>query len=97
MPTGYRNVHHATRVGARSVSQVYCYQAPSTTIDFRPTQFLNIDDQRNETLALLAAYGSQTQCRLYLTDDAITATAKYWGRFAGFGLVEPVEVLREHH
>ena len=37
----------------------------------------------------------QTALRAYLAPDLIVATARYWGRFAGYGLAEPLEVIRQ--
>jgi len=89
----HRAVHHATLVAARAVPNVYCYQSPSSTVAFCPSTFVDVADHLADKLELLHAYGSQTT-RAYLTDDHIRATAAYWGRFAGYGLVEPLEVVR---
>ena len=40
----HRNVHSATLVAARGISRVFCYQAPSTTVEFKPTRFVAIDE-----------------------------------------------------
>ena len=90
----HRAVHHATMVAARRVSEVYCYQSPSTTVDFQPTTFVDVSGVLERKLEVLQAYVTQTSTRAYLTDDHIRATACYWGRFAGYGLVEPLEVVR---
>ncbi|NNE71803.1 MAG: response regulator [Rhodothermales bacterium] len=90
----HRNTHRATVVAARNVANVYCYQAPSTTIQFIPQVFIDIAPYMDGKLELIAAYRSQVAVRAYLEDDLIRATARYWGRFAGYSLVEPMEVLR---
>jgi len=90
----HRAVHHATIVAARGVRELYCYQSPSTTVGFQPATFVEIGDHLDAKLDALHAYTSQTSTRAYLTDDHIRATACYWGRFAGYGLVEPLEVVR---
>lgn len=90
----HRAIHEATLVAARGVGRVYCYQAPSTTIDFRPTRFVGIDDQLGGKLSLLAAYASQNH-RAYLSEDFVRATATYWGRYAGYAAVEPFEIVRD--
>ena len=36
----HRNAHNATLVAARGVPRVFCYQAPSSTVDFHPTRFV---------------------------------------------------------
>ena len=46
-------------------------------------------------LARIAPFESQTAIRDYLADDLLTATARYWGRFAHTKYAEPFEVLRD--
>ena len=41
----HRNTHLAALVAVRQVGRVYCFQSPSATVDFRPTRFVNIDEQ----------------------------------------------------
>lgn len=93
----HRNTHHATMVAVRSVPNVYCYQAPSATVDFRPNLFIDISEHMETKLDAIAAYASQTSVRAYLARDLIVATARYWGRFAGFVLAEPMEVVRQRN
>ncbi len=52
----HRNVHSATLVAARGLPRIYCYQAPSTTVDFRPTRFVGIDDVIDRKLEAIAAF-----------------------------------------
>jgi len=91
----HRNVHRAAMVATRNVPSVYCYQSPSTTTAFQPTRFVPIDEQLQTKLELLALYDSQSSTKGYLAPRLIEATAVYWGRFAGAGVVEPYEVVRE--
>jgi LmbE family N-acetylglucosaminyl deacetylase/ActR/RegA family two-component response regulator len=91
----HRNVHHATLVAARGVPRIYCYQAPSTTIEFRPTRFVTIDGFLDRKLEAIEAYASQVAVRDYLEPDLLRATARYWGRFSRSKYVEPLEVARE--
>lgn len=90
----HRAVHRATLVAARSVPELFCYQSPSCTPSFAPSRFVPIDDHVEAKLALIGAYQSQTEKCAYLAPDLIRATARYWGRFAGYRLVEPLEVVR---
>lgn len=90
----HRAVHEATLVAARGIGSVFCYQAPSTTIDFKPNKFVDVSAQLSRKLEVLAAYPSQAG-RAYLVSDLIESTARYWGRFAGYSLVEPLEVIRD--
>jgi LmbE family N-acetylglucosaminyl deacetylase len=91
----HRNVHHATLVAARGIPRVYCYQAPSTTIEFHPTRFVTIDGFLERKLASIDAYGSQVAVRDYLDPDLLRSTARYWGRFSRSRYVEALEVVRE--
>lgn len=91
----HRAVNEATVVATRRVGTVACYQSPSSTIDFRPTRFVRIDDYLPEKLRLLECFASQTATRDYLDPDFVTATARYWSRFGGGSAVEPLEVVRE--
>jgi LmbE family N-acetylglucosaminyl deacetylase/CheY-like chemotaxis protein len=91
----HRNVHSATLVAARGIPRVYCYQAPSTTVEFHPTRFVAIDDFLERKMAAIAAFGSQTAVRAYLDPELLHATARYWARFTTARYVEPLEVIRE--
>jgi LmbE family N-acetylglucosaminyl deacetylase len=91
----HRNVHSATLVAARGIPRVYCYQAPSTTVEFHPTRYVAIDDFLERKLAAIAAFGSQTAVRAYLDPELLRATARYWARFTTARYVEPLEVIRE--
>ena len=90
----HRAVHKATMVAARSVPSVYCYQSPSTTVEFSPRRFVSIDGCLDEKQALIQFYASQT-AKDYLCPQLIEATARYWGRFVGETAVEPFETIRE--
>jgi LmbE family N-acetylglucosaminyl deacetylase len=91
----HRNVHQATLVAARRVPRIYCYQAPSTTVDFHPTRFVAIDEYLERKLEVIHAYASQVKVRRYLEEDLLRATARYWSRFSQARFVEPLEVVRE--
>ena len=91
----HRSTHHATIVGAREVPNLYCYQAPSCMVDFQPHLFIDITAHLDAKIAAISAYGSQVSQRAYLKEDLIRATARYWGRFAGYVLAEPMEVVRQ--
>lgn len=90
----HRAVHRATMVAARSVPSVYCYQSPSTTVEFSPRRFVSIDGHLGEKQELIGFYASQT-AKDYLCPRLIEATARYWGRFVGETAVEPFETVRE--
>ena len=91
----HRNCHSATLVATRGIPRIYCYQAPSTTVDFKPTRFVAIDEYLDRKLEVIRAYGSQTAVRAYLDEELLRATARYWARFTQARYVEPLEVVRE--
>jgi len=91
----HRAVHAATLVATRNVPRVLCYQSPSATIEFKPSTFVPIMDGLGQKLAAIAAFESQTAIRDYLAEDMLTATARYWGRFARSRYAEPFEVVRD--
>ncbi len=91
----HRNAHSATLVAARGVPRVYCYQAPSTTVEFKPTRFVVIDEFLEGKIEVIQAYTSQVKIRDYLDEELLRATARYWSRFSRARYVEPLEVVRD--
>lgn len=91
----HRNAHLASIVGARDVANLYCYQAPSSTIEFRPNLFIDIARHIDTKVDAVAAYESQVARSASLRADHIVATARYWGRYTGYSLAEPMEVIRQ--
>jgi LmbE family N-acetylglucosaminyl deacetylase/ActR/RegA family two-component response regulator len=91
----HRNVHNATLVAARRVPRLYCYQAPSGSVDFHPTRFVGIDEWVERKIEVIGAYGSQIKVRRYLQEDLLRATARYWSRFGNSRYAEPLEVIRD--
>ena len=93
MHQDHRNTYRATMVAARGVPNIFCYQSPSTTTDFKPTQFVDVSEYLDNKLEAISRHNSQGN-RTYLEPDLVRATARYWGRFAGYREVEPLEVVR---
>lgn len=91
----HRNVHRATMVAARRVPSLYCYESPSTTVDFRPARFVSIEPHLDGKVEVIGAYASQVAVRAYLEEELVRATSRYWGRFGGARFCEPLEVVRE--
>lgn len=91
----HRAVHAATLVAARGVPNVYCYQAPSSTVEFRPNLFIDITDFIKKKIEAIDSYKSQTARMEALEPDVILSTARYWGRFAGYVLAEPMRIVRQ--
>jgi len=91
----HRAVHAASLVAARSVANVYCYQAPSSTTDFKPHRFVDITHFIDKKIELIGAYKSQVDRMDSIQPDLIVSTARYWGRFAGYVLAEPLRIVRQ--
>ena len=91
----HRAVHAASLVATRNVPNVYCYQSPSATVEFRPRRFVDITHFIGQKIKVIDAYHSQVERMESIQSDVIVATARYWGRFAGYVLAEPLKVIRE--
>ena len=91
----HRSVYQATVTACRQIPNLFSYLSPSATVDFRPNIFISIDNYIDDKLQSLAVYASQKDNRPYLHPEMIKATARYWGRFCNYGMVEPMEVIKE--
>lgn len=92
----HRNIYHATITACRQTSNLFCYLSPSCSVDFKPNIFININHFIDEKLKIISVYKSQMTIRPYLHPDMIMATARYWGRFSNYHLVEPMEMIKVH-
>ena len=91
----HRNVHHATTVAAQRVPRLFCYQAPSSTVEFHPIRFTPVDEFMDRKLAVIRSYTSQVKQRRYLDAEMLRATSRYWSRYGHSRFVEPFEVTRD--
>jgi LmbE family N-acetylglucosaminyl deacetylase len=91
----HRMVHKATLAVAHGIPNLFCYQTQSTTPDFRPSRFVEIGSQLSTKQEALSSYVSQLPNRPFLQPEMVQASAVYWGRYAGYRLVEPFTVVRE--
>jgi LmbE family N-acetylglucosaminyl deacetylase len=91
----HRAVHAASLVAARGVPNIYCYQTPSSTVEFRPNRFVDITEYIKQKLHAIGAYKSQVDRMESLQDDVILTSARYWGRYAGYVLAEPMRIVRQ--
>ena len=92
---GHLDVHRAAMAACRDVACVYCFQAPSATVDFRPGRFVTIDDQFGRKLLAINARTARQRVREDPEDDLVESTARYWSRFTGGRYAEAFEVVRE--
>jgi len=88
------NTFQAAEISGSRVPGFYCYQAATTTLDFRPSLFEDISDYLDQKMAALSHYEAQVRGRPHLDPELARASARYWGRFLGYGEVEPLEVVR---
>ncbi len=78
--------------GGEAVAKILGYQTPDSTIEFEPKVFVDIGKYLDRKLALVRQYDGFDLANVEM--EVAEATARYWGRFAGPELVEPLEVLR---
>lgn len=91
----HRAVHTASLVACRTVPNVYCYQTPSSTVEFKPHRFVDITEFIKQKVEVISVYKSQVDRMPSIQSDLILATARYWGRFAGYVLAEPLRIIRQ--
>jgi len=91
---GHRAIFSATQFATRSVQSVASYQNRTSTIDFHPNQFVEIDDFMETKLSLLSLFETDDVERTYLEADTVMSTARYWGRYVDGHLAEPLELIR---
>jgi CheY-like chemotaxis protein len=90
-----KNTFKAVDISASRVQSFYTYQSATTTLDFRPTMFEDISEFLDQKMAALSHFEAQVRGRPHLDPDLARASARYWGRFLGYGEVEPLEVIRQ--
>ncbi len=89
-----QHTFQATDIAGSKVPGFYCYQAATTTLDFHPTVFEDISDFLDQKMAALSHFEAQVRGRPHLDPELARASARYWGRFLGYGEVEPLEAFR---
>ncbi|NPC98313.1 PIG-L family deacetylase [Nocardioides sp. zg-DK7169] len=89
----HRAVHEAVEVAGRTVPNVWCFQSPSSTVNFAPNRFVDVDGFVETKLQMLAAFTSQAH-RDYIQPEVVRAAACYWARFSPARAVEPLETMR---
>ncbi|MBT8396230.1 MAG: response regulator [Gemmatimonadetes bacterium] len=91
-----QQVFTATEIAAAEVPSLFCYQAATTTLDFRPTHFEDVSDFLDQKMAALTYFQHLAEGRPHLHPSLARSTAQYWGRFLGYADVEPFEVIRQN-
>lgn len=88
------NISMSTLSASRSMkSSIFYYETPSTTIEFKPTLYVDISDVFEEKLNFIKQYTSQKR-KEYMEEQAITGLAQYRGYSLGIKYAEAFEVGR---
>ena len=72
----HRAAHFASIVACRLVNDIYIYQSPSTTIDFRPNYYIDITEYIDKKIQAVQIHTSQLW-KIYMADRAIKWLAEY--------------------
>lgn len=96
-PKDYHQDHANIAKSALSASRnmknsVFFYETPSTTIEFRPTLFIDISDVIEDKLKYIKQYRSQNKD--YMEEQAVIGLARYRGYSIGVKYAEAFEVGR---
>lgn len=86
------DTYWAVLAAARAIPNVYCYQAASCTVEFRPSLFADVEPALAAKEGALEALGPLAHPDL--APEGIRAAALYWGRFTDLRFAEPLEVVR---
>lgn len=84
----------AAVVEASELPNHYCYEAATTTLEFRPSLFIDVAEHMEDKLEALRQFRGEPDFRPHLQPDIARSSAQYWGRFIGYGEAEPLEVVR---
>lgn len=89
-----KEAHRLGRTVLSGTRAVLAYGTPTATFDFRPSFFKPIQRYMTQKLEALEAFYGGTTVPRELSGRFATASARYWGRMADFGEVEPFEVIK---
>lgn len=91
----HRAVHNASLVAVRMINEVYIYQAPSTTLWFKPTVYFDITKYIKTKIKAVKIHSTQWG-KVYMAERAIEWLAEYraFDIFRNDRYMEAFEVLR---
>ena len=91
----HRAVYEACLVAVRLIDQIYIYQAPSTTIDFKPSVYFDITKYIELKKKAVKIHSSQWW-KVYMAERAVTWLAEYraFDIFRNDKYMEAFEVFR---
>jgi LmbE family N-acetylglucosaminyl deacetylase len=84
---GRRRIFEMARPTLSGVPRVLAYATATTDVAFRPVRFEDVEAAMSDKLEVLSHY--RESGRRELSGRFARAAARYWGRFAEFGEVEP--------
>lgn len=89
-----KEAHHLGRAALSSARAILAYSAPTATLEFHPGFFKPVERYMSKKLDALEALTGGAMPAPELSARFAQAAARYWGRFAEFGEVEPFEVIK---
>jgi LmbE family N-acetylglucosaminyl deacetylase len=88
-----REAHRLSRPAVADVPTVLAYETGSSSAQFAPTRFVDVEAFMEQKLGALTVYRDLN--RPDLDPGYIQAAARHWGRHVRFGEAEAFEVLRD--
>ena len=89
-----KEAHRLGRTVLSDAKAVLAFGSPTSSFEFRPGFFKPVDKYLSLKLEALEAFYGGTERPKALSGRFVTASARYWGRLADFGEVEPFEVIK---
>lgn len=86
-------VHIATLRAARQHHSILCFESPSSTRDFKPDVFIDVNDYTAVKVAAVLTHRNQAG-KPYMTPDVVRSVTGFRGRQAKTGHAEGFEVVR---
>lgn len=72
----HRAVHNAALVAARLIDEIYIYQAPSTTLNFKPNVYFDITKYIDKKIEAVRIHSTQWG-KVYMAERAVQWLAEY--------------------
>lgn len=89
----HRSVHDATLRACRNLSTILCYESPSTTQDFQPNAFIDIESYMDIKIESIREHKDQNKKR-YVQPDQVFGNAIFRGTQAKLKQAEGFEAIR---
>ena len=91
----HRAVYRASIVATRLINEIYIYQAPSTTTDFKPTVYFDISNYIDKKIEAVRIHTTQWW-KVYMAERAVKWLAEYraFDIFRNDKYMEAFEVFR---